>query len=585
MSAVLRRGLTLVGTLVAGLAAVAALAAPAHAEQITRIAVAVAVNADTSMRIVETIDYDFGYEDKHGIYRDIPTYDESLTGMRRTYGVTVSGVTMDGEPVPWETSEEGRNLRVKIGDPNRTITGEHSYVIDYTVRNGLRVINADDVSDPQMPSAVSEGDVEMYWDVVGTGWEVDITDASAVVTGPAVPLAVACYWGVSGSTDECPTTAQGTVVEMGGIRLAPYEGITAAIVYPRSAFSVDPVEDLSQGVPSDPAAWLVVGSGLALLLVLVPAIVAMSLRRKDKGVAMAAVPPQYAPPDGLAAAEMVAAWKGPRARSDSRVLVATLVDLAARGWIALATDGSLVVTRLPAGTGDLRAWERAFLDGFFDEGAVVELSGYDATRTHVWQGAYDQLVILAKASGRRNPDGDRPDQRWNWMKWVATISFLLGLGSIVLSRGWFAFGLMPLAVGTFIGFLIARGITPRQETVASATFLAKVRGLERVLDSDPAAARRELAQQLGLPAVAVMATMLPFAIVFKLEHAWMAQFPDLTPAELATMAWGVTNVNDLGSMVDSTSSFASSATTAPSSGSGSGGSSGGGGGGGGGGSW
>ena len=49
------------------------------------------VNADTSMRIVETITYDFESEYRHGIFRDIPVYDETLTGLRREYGVTVGG--------------------------------------------------------------------------------------------------------------------------------------------------------------------------------------------------------------------------------------------------------------------------------------------------------------------------------------------------------------------------------------------------------------------------------------------------------------------------------------------------------------
>ena len=105
----------------AALAASLVVAAPAHAESITRLAVQVTVNADTSMRIIETITYDFGLEYRHGIFRDIPVYDESLTGMRRSYGVELSSVTMDGGAVPWETSDEGRDMRIKIGDPDRTI--------------------------------------------------------------------------------------------------------------------------------------------------------------------------------------------------------------------------------------------------------------------------------------------------------------------------------------------------------------------------------------------------------------------------------------------------------------------------------
>ena len=580
-----RRVALLLTALAVGLLAMLAVAAPARAESISRIAVEMTVNADTSLHVVETIDYDFGYEDRHGIFRDIPRYDETLTGMRRTYELSVAGVSADGEGVPWETSEEGPYLRLKIGDPDRTITGQHTYVIDYTVRNGLRVITADDVADPQMPSAVSVGDVELYWDLVGTGWEVYIGDASAVVTGPAEPLAVACYWGPSGATNECPSTTNGTTVALGGIPLASYEGMTAAIVYPRAAFTATPVENLSQGIPSDPAVYVLLGVPLALLLLVIPGVTAIFLRRKDKGVRMDASPPQYTPPDDLSAAEMVAAWKGPGARSDSRVLVATLVDLSARGWITLSTESGLAITRTTGGTGTLREWEESFLTALFGQEAEVVFTKYDAAHTATWHSSFDHLVSLAKQSGRRNPKGDQPDQRWNWLKWVAILCFIVAFICIFLNKGMFAFALFPLAVGAFLGFGIARAITPRKETAKSAEFLAKVRGLERVLDNDPSSARRELAQRLGLPPVAVMATMLPFAIVFKLERSWMAQFPDLTPADFTAMAWGVTSMHDLDGMVSSTSSYASAATTSPSSGSGGGGSSGGGGGGGGGGSW
>ena len=119
------------------------------------LGVAVTVNADTSIRIVETITYDFESEYRHGIFRDIPVYDETLTGQRRQYEVAVADVTMDGAPVPWVTSESGPFLNVKVGDPNATITGPHTYVITYTVTDGLRVITEEDAADPAMPDAVS----------------------------------------------------------------------------------------------------------------------------------------------------------------------------------------------------------------------------------------------------------------------------------------------------------------------------------------------------------------------------------------------------------------------------------------------
>ncbi|MCX6433355.1 MAG: DUF2207 domain-containing protein, partial [Actinobacteria bacterium] len=195
MPALLRRAAVAVSALLlCGLTTVAA-ATAAHAEYIPQLEVAVTVNPDTSFRVIETITYDFESEYRHGIFRDIPVYDETVSGQRRTYGVTVNSVTMDGGSVPWTSTEDGPFLNVKIGDPNQTITGAHRYVVDYTVTDGLRVITAEDKADPQMPASISVGDVELYWDFIGTGWDVWIESAKASVTGPADVLNAVCYSG------------------------------------------------------------------------------------------------------------------------------------------------------------------------------------------------------------------------------------------------------------------------------------------------------------------------------------------------------------------------------------------------------
>ena len=127
---VVATGLLLAGAVVA--------ATSAHAEDINALTVDATVNADTSLHIVETIDYDFEGSYRHGIFRDLPVYDETLTGQRRSYALEVESVSMDGAVIPWESSDEGPFRRLTIGDPNQTITGPHTYVITYTVRDALR---------------------------------------------------------------------------------------------------------------------------------------------------------------------------------------------------------------------------------------------------------------------------------------------------------------------------------------------------------------------------------------------------------------------------------------------------------------
>ncbi len=567
-------------------AALVALAPPAAAEYIGSIEVDVTVNPDTSFRVVETIVYDFEYDYRHGIFRDIPVYDETGTGQRRNYDVTVNSVTVDGEPAQVEESFNGPFLNLRIGDPYITITGPHTYVIDYTVANGLRVITPDDVADPAMPDNVTAGDVEMYWDLVGSGWPVPVRSAVASVSGPGEVLSAICYSGPQGGSARCPAAASGDIATYGPVSLNSGEPLTGVTVYPASSFTSVPVENVTQGLPSNPL--LAIGIGLipAIALIAGPAAYAGSRRKRDAGVELPGAPPQYSAPDGLTAAELSAAWKGNDASQRSRMLVATLVDLAGRRWIDLANvDGQLNVTWRGSGRDPLRPWEESLVGVILQGQPSATLGGYNAGLTALWASTTLALTSESETQGRRNPTGDRPDQRWWWL----AIIWLFATGAAVLmfflGQGFLGAGLLTISFGALIGFITARIITPRQETLQSAQFQAKVRGLDVVLSTDAAAARREFAQRMGLPPEAIFATLLPYAIVLGAEQSWIGAFPDLTPDQLSHYGFTYLGIASMTSLVSSGTTSVSSAMTAPSSGSGGGGFSGGGGGGGGGGSW
>lgn len=578
---------SLLGSLLLTLGAALGLAAPAAAEFISDLEVAVTVNADTSIRIVETITYDFEGEYRHGIFRDIPIYDETLTGMRRTYGVEVEDVTMDGAAVPWVTSDSAPFLNVKIGDPNSTITGPHTYVITYRVEDALRVISADDAADPQMPAAVSAGDVELYWDLIGTGWEVAIATAKATVSGPGPVLSAVCYVGPAGSEERCPSAAVTSNALLGPAQLDPGEAMTAAVVYPAAAFTSTPQENTSQGLPSNPAIGIVGALIPAFLLAGVPIGFAVSRRRSDAGAPVPGAPPQYGPPDDLTPAELAAAWEGRAGTVDPRVLVATLLHLAERRWINVSTDpdGDLRVDWVGAGSPPLRPWEQDLLGVLLKGAGSTTLSSYDKELATVWGTSVRALVDEQESAGRRNPRGDEPDRRWRGLGAAAFALLAVGVVCIFVDQPFVSAVAITAGVGALVGFFAARAITPRRQTPESALFLAKVEGLRKVLGTDAAASRREFAQRSGLSPDAIFATMLPFAVVFELESAWIGAFPDLSPEQLVGHGFYVGSISSMDGLVSSGTSSMSSAMTAPSSGSGSGGSSGGGGGGGGGGSW
>lgn len=117
------------------------------------------LNKDGSLRIEEniTVNFDDGYY--HGIYREIPL---ELKGNLGNYslGFRVIEVLMDGEKIPVKksiTSYSGwQHLKIRIGDPNKTITGYHTYTIIYSVLLGARYFKEYD---------------ELYWNITGNRWE------------------------------------------------------------------------------------------------------------------------------------------------------------------------------------------------------------------------------------------------------------------------------------------------------------------------------------------------------------------------------------------------------------------------------
>ncbi|HEX7135542.1 MAG TPA: DUF2207 domain-containing protein, partial [Iamia sp.] len=169
-------------------------------ERITGFQVAATVRDDGSVRIREVIDWDFGAfaVDKHGIFREIP-----IGAGGAPTEVEVS--TPEG-PARVQTTVEGTTLRLRIGDPNVTVTGRHRYEIAYT-----------------LPTSVRGGFVAL--DLVGPEWDVPIDDVDARIIGADL-TEVACFRGREDERTRCDVAevdgGVGTVAD----HLDPHRGIT-----------------------------------------------------------------------------------------------------------------------------------------------------------------------------------------------------------------------------------------------------------------------------------------------------------------------------------------------------------------------
>ncbi|MCX7615900.1 MAG: DUF2207 domain-containing protein [Patescibacteria group bacterium] len=162
-------------------------ATKAESEVIKSFNANIDIQKNGSLVVTETIIYDFGSNQKHGIFRDIPL--TSTNGPQLS--INVFNVSDEvGEPYQYTTSVTNNVLRIKIGDPNVTVSGVKTYVIGYRVYNAIRTFNDHD---------------ELYWNVTGNQWPVAIQDASALVRLPdfvAVGIKMDCFTGPQGSTQK-----------------------------------------------------------------------------------------------------------------------------------------------------------------------------------------------------------------------------------------------------------------------------------------------------------------------------------------------------------------------------------------------
>src|SRR5215212_4045137 len=160
-----RRAVALAVVLLVACMASALGAGPAYAgfnEHIVDHHSDVTIEPDGTIEVHETIIYDFGVVPKHGIFRFIPvrTSVSPKDGYDRVYPLTVVSVKGSADtPAQYTVEEDGDNERIKIGDPDRTISGEHTYDIVYRVRGAM--------------NAFADHD-ELYWNAVGNDWPVPI---------------------------------------------------------------------------------------------------------------------------------------------------------------------------------------------------------------------------------------------------------------------------------------------------------------------------------------------------------------------------------------------------------------------------
>ena len=536
----------------------------------------IVVNRDGSIDVTERITARFNGK-WNGIYRTVPVDYHNPQGFNWSLRLSQTSATgPDGEALKVESSRSGHYRKFKIWvpgaeDATRTVS------FHYRAENGLRFFEDHD---------------ELYWNITGDEWDVPIEAASAMIVLPdgAEGVRAIAFNGAYGDTsrDADVTISGGTVTVRMPHPMGFHEGVTAVVGWNAGIVTRPTQLDRARG-------FLAVNWPLLIPLPVLLGMLTLWWKR-GRDPRKRPVTVQYEPPKDVTPAEAGVLLDE---QADVRDVIATLVDMAVRGYIrieereepklfGLWTSKEFVFHRLkpPAEWRDLERHEQLLLEGLFEgHGDSVELSdlknefykSMGSIRTAVTQRLVDRGYYRADPATVRS--------RWRFGAMFLAFVMIAGGVTIGANLGFtpLPFVLAAMLTGLIVG-IIGHLMPARTEPGTRA--LEQVLGFEEFLSR---VEKENYARVVKTPEM--FERFLPFAMAFGVERTWARAFKDIVHEPPRWYSGGNMASFDAGSFTGRMNALSSSAgsamTSSPrssgGSGFGGGGSSGGGGGGGGGG--
>ncbi|MDZ7729525.1 MAG: DUF2207 domain-containing protein [Dehalococcoidia bacterium] len=511
----------------------------------------------------------------------------------------------DGSEVPWQTDTVDDFLQVRIGDPDVTVTGQQTYVLEYSITGALDGY---------------EGHDEFYWDAV-SGWPVPVNEALVTVDLPGDPeVQAACFRGQFESEEPCLVGQQQAETDVAysiDRPLEPGAYMSVVAAWPRGIVDVGPplTEDrvsIDDFFTLDTLEYA--GMGLVAVLGIIGVAGAWWRFGRDRRYtsiyyltqnpeketrplfAQHRVVVEYLPPEDLRPAQMGVIFDE---RADTVDVTATIIDLGVRGYLSITeipkegwfgkTDWELTQEKEPDDA--LLPYESRLLEYLFQGQADGKV------RTSELKEKFsDRLKRVKKELMRdavqRNWFAGNPEHVKGLWAGIG-IGVAIAGGALAFASGWYLDRALIAAPLVVTGLLLA-GMSPgmsRRTATGSEAFRRVLGFREYIVTAETH--RQEFNEQQN-----IFARYLPYAIVFKCVDKWAEAFEGMEQLEQNAQhsmggwyfAAGAFSVAGFASAMegfssDVSSSIASTPASSGGSGIGGGGFAGGGGGGGGGGSW
>lgn len=543
----------------------------------------IVVNADNSIDVTERITYNTGPTEHHGIYRDIYPYSSQNIKMAIQ---NIAVTDENGDPYPYEILNSNGYVRIKIGNPTQTFSGQKTYILKYHATRAVAQFKDID---------------EIYWNVTGNQWPMPIQDARAGITLPpgAVPTQSACYYGPEGSNNKCQgeifssNASDNVYVFNASSTLNPGDGFTVAVGFPKGVVTPYPSSLTNPTFFDKYWQWFLM-SLLPILTLILSLLYWYKKGRDAKGTGV--IVPQYDVPDRLTPMEAggIASEK-----LDVGNISPEIIYLATQGYLKITQleekhfgfikSADYELTKLKDFSDLPNEFDQKLLTALFGEKSSVKLSELKTVfykdANSIVNSVADSLLTKGyyKNLGRLKSGKTRALILVFASVWVS-IFFGALVGRLVLK-----ISPEPIIFAIFLSFIIfilishfnpaktQKGADAREYILGLKDYL-RIAEKDRLLFHDAPEKKPEIFEKL-----------LPYAMILGVANIWAKEFEGIYTVPPSWYSGPQTGMFSAMAFSHSLNNFSSSAgnvmSSAPGGGSGGGGFSGGGGGGGGGGSW
>lgn len=497
--------------LITTLLTVLQLAIAAQDYTIDHFAQEITISADGSLDIVEKIDVYF-HTKKRGIIRSIP-YKYSFEDQQ--IDIALTKISVDNQE--YKVSKQGRNRTIRIGNPDKYLTGKQTYHIRYTA--SYPIIN-------------HERYQELYWNVTGNEWDTEIKKADLTIHLPK-DLALATddllvWTGPKGATEQLATFRQENTTTLQASSkqvLKAGEGMTVALKMPLGFLTIpensqinSTTNNTTAATSTDSKPWW-----LALPLALFAGLLTWwkSMRAKEI-VPMHNKKYEHYPPEGLTSAHVGAFIDH---RVHRRDIMSLIPYWAAEGFITMADDDGIVLKKIKDLPHSFPNYELEMFQSIFAESDQVDVAKVNGS---LQKATINSISLLQKEISIQDYYDENYQAMWSSKMTLAMVLapvLAAILSFFVLHNMWLGIGFGLMAVGVIVLASFTAPLSP-----IGKNLMARLLAFRAFLEDTPAA---EISQLLKNDTL-YFDKVFPFAVAFGLDESWLKA---VEPHMEATPSW------------------------------------------------